>query len=61
MLAVGGIERYAVCFWVSAKITSQQTEPDDASTSVALDFSAFCSKLYGSAHSTSFGHNFERQ
>jgi hypothetical protein len=38
MSAVGGKGRFAVCFWVSAKIPLQQTKPDDAPNSVALDF-----------------------
>jgi len=59
MSAVGGKGRFAVCFWVSAKIPFQQTKPDDSPNSVALDFSAFYSKTCGSAHSTAFGHNFE--
>jgi hypothetical protein len=57
--AVGGMGRYAVCFWVSAKITFQQTKPDDACNSVALDFSTFFRKTYGSAHNTTFGQNSE--
>lgn len=32
--------RYADCFWVSAKITFQQTKPNYASNSVGFDFSA---------------------
>jgi len=59
MSAVGGKGRFAVCLWVSAKISFQQTKPNNASNSVVLDFSACCSKSYGSAHSTTFGHNFE--
>jgi hypothetical protein len=59
MSAVGGKGRFVVCFWVSPKIPSHKTKPDDASNSVPLGFSAFYSKTHGSAHSTTFGHNFE--
>jgi hypothetical protein len=59
MSAVGAKGRFVVCFWVSAKIPFKQTKPDDASNSVALDFSAFYSKTCGSTLSTTFGHNFE--
>ena len=59
MSAVGGKGPFDVCFWVSTKIPLQQTKPYDASNSVALDFSAFFSKTYGSTHSTTFGNNFE--
>jgi hypothetical protein len=51
MSAVGGKERFALCFWVSGNIPFQQTKPDHASNSAGLGFSAFCSKNYGSAHS----------